>query len=114
MAFKTNNMKPISTQQEILLLTGTNFSARHSFEKDEKDKMFLTEKEQLEEACWNGLLQEKLPEIFLKAANGNILCIWQIKEAESFLVLDLGEMPAAIDSHFSIVPYSFLTAELDN
>ena len=108
-------MKKNMMQQEILLVTGTSFTSDKLCKKDDSRRdSHLFENEQLEEACWNGLLQAKLPEIFLKAANGNILCIWQIKEAESFLVLDLGEMPAAIDSHFSIVPYSFLSAELDN
>ena len=108
-------MKKNMMQQEILLVTGTSFTSEKLCKKDDswRDDHPI-ENERLEEACWNGLLQAKLPEIFLKAANGNILCIWQIKEADAFLVLDLGEMPAAIDSQLSIVPYSFLSAQLDN
>jgi hypothetical protein len=107
MAFKTNNMKPTSTQQEILLLTGTNFSARHSFEKDDKDKMFLTEKEQLEEACWNGLLKDMLPEI-CEQVYGNKLYMWQVWKTNSFIEIELGEIPEEKEKYYSIDPYSFL------
>lgn len=47
-------MKPNSTQQEILLITGTSFSSRQCYQKDdENNQNNLTEKEQLEE----GLLE---------------------------------------------------------
>jgi hypothetical protein len=104
-----------SLQQEILLMTGTTFTAGELCQKDDshRDRPRF-ENERLEEACWNGLLQTRLPEIFLQADGGGNLCLWQIKEATSFLVLDLGEIPAAVDSHFSIVPYSFLSTQTYN
>jgi hypothetical protein len=76
-------MKTNSTQQEILLITGTSFSSRQCYQKDdEANENNLTEKEQLEEACWNGLLQYLLPEIYLQADDKKIY-LWQIKEAAS-------------------------------
>lgn len=70
--------------------------------------------EQLEEACWNGLLQTMLPEIFSKPAGANRLYLWEIKATASFLQLDLGEVPAAVESRFSIIPYSFLSIQSYN
>ena len=99
-------MKNNSTQQEILLLTGTTFSQRQLCEKDETGKEVLN-KEQMEEACWNGFLKELLPEIVQKLSNGNCLFLWQIRKAESFLEIELCDTPVEIENHFSIDPYSF-------
>jgi hypothetical protein len=100
------------TQLEVLLMTGTTFASGNLCEKeDSRSHRHLTEKEKLEEACWNGLLQTMLPEICSQPAGAGALYLWQIKEAASFLELDLGEVPAHIDSHFSITPHSFLATQ---
>ncbi len=67
-------MNPTSTQQEILLLIGINFPSRNSCEKDDSNQNNLTKEQQLEEACWNGLIQEMLPEICGQC--GNKLLLW--------------------------------------
>ena len=69
-------MKTKSTQQEILLMTGTKFSAREWAEKNVEDKNKLSATEQLEDACWNGLLDEMLPELVQKTAEGKKLFLW--------------------------------------
>ena len=97
-------METNSTQQEILLLIGTKFSSRHYSEQD--DKNHLTQKEQLEEACWNGLLQDMLPELY--EAHGNKLYMWQVWETNSFIEIELGELPEEKEKYLSIDPYSFL------
>jgi len=105
-------MEKYYTQQEILLVTGTTFTSGELCKKDEASQDGNhTEKEKLQEACWNGLVRAMLPEISLTTASGGILCIWEIKEAASFLELDLGEIPAAIDKHSSITPHNFLCAQ---
>jgi hypothetical protein len=103
-------MKADSTQHEILLITGTSFASSLQVMKDDPTgkKDHYTEKEQLEDACWNGLLQEMLPEAYAKPAGSGMLYLWQIREAAYFLELEIGEFPAEIDKHFSIDPYSFL------
>jgi|SRR5215471_14952868 len=107
-------MEKISTQQEILLLTGTRFSSRQWCEKDNTDNNErLTPKERLEEACWNGLLNEMLPEIFNLAPH-NGLYLWKVKEASSFLEIELGEFPVVTDKYYSIDPYSFLEVSSPN
>ena len=98
-----------STQQEILLLTGTSFSSRQWCQKDESaDKNRLTEKERLEEACWYGLVKEMLPELFRDSNNYKKVFLWKILEGKSFLELDMGETPLNKDNFYSIDPYSFL------
>jgi hypothetical protein len=108
-------MKTNYIQQEVLLITGTTFMSGKLCEKDESGANGrLTEQESLEEACWNGLLPMILPEICLQQAGGRNLTLWQVKEASSFLELDLGETPDAIDKQFSIKPYSFLVEQSYN
>jgi hypothetical protein len=98
-------MKPNATQQEILLVTGTRFLGRQCFEAGEKEK--LTEREQLHEACWNGLILDMLPEI-IEQPRGEKLFLWQVKEATSFIGIELCEFPDDKESCFSIDPYSFI------
>lgn len=101
-----------SNQQEILLITGTSFSSRHCYQKEDPENPdHLSEIEQLEEACWNGLLGEMLPEICAKPANKKIY-LWQIKEACSFIEIELGELPKEKEKYFSIDPYTFLPIRL--
>jgi hypothetical protein len=109
---KFNDMKTNSTQQEILLLTGTTFSKREWSEKVSGKKNNLTEKEQLEDACWNGLLPEILPEVYLHSEENKKLFLWQIKHGKSFLDLELGQTPGETDQRFSIDPYSFMHLQL--
>jgi hypothetical protein len=108
-AFKLLRMKTNFIQQEILLMTGTSFSSRQCCEKiDQDNHSELTEKEQLEEACWNGLLPEMLPEIYGQTCGDTKLYLWQIREAVSFIEIELGELPEEKEKYFSIDPYSFL------
>ena len=108
-------METKSTQQEILLLTGTRFSGRQQYqEMDPGSSDNLTGNERLEEACWNGLLYDMLPEISAKAADGKNLRLWQIRASESFLELELGESPEIKDNDFSIDPPCVLAGKCLN
>ncbi len=100
-------MKATFTQQEILLITNNRFSQREWAEKNVEDKNRLSSTEQLEEACWNGLLAEMLPELFEKNTERNKLFLWHIRHCKSFLEIELGECEAAIESKLSIDPYLF-------
>ncbi|HLZ89292.1 MAG TPA: hypothetical protein VKQ52_18680 [Puia sp.] len=108
-------MKTQYAQMEVLLITGTTFLSRDLWEKDESRQNSLSsENEQLEEACWNGLLQTLLPEIFAEPIGNSRLYLWEVKTAASFLQLDMGEAPTAARSPFSIVPNSFLSTQSYN
>ncbi|MEJ0106950.1 MAG: hypothetical protein WDO19_32360 [Bacteroidota bacterium] len=55
-----------------------------------------------------------LPELCGKGIRSKKMFVWQIKEAASFLELELGEYPAKKDNYYSIDPYSFLAERSDN
>lgn len=96
-------------QIEVLLVTGTRFLAGNWIDKAENSAgRRLSEMEELQEACWNGLLETMLPEVLIEPANGGILYLWDVKEAKSFLELELGEIPMPVDRRLSITPHSFL------
>ncbi len=103
-------MKTKFTQQEILLITGTKFSEREWAEKIVEDKNKLTGADKLEDACWNGLLDEMLPELVEKTADGKKLFLWHIRHGRSFLEIELSESPPIIEREFSIDPYFFVPA----
>ena len=91
-------------QQEIFLFTGTRFSSRQCWQKLNENDRICSEADQLQDACWNGLLQNMLPEI----VEGNKdLYLWQIRENRSGIEIELGELPAEIDPYYSIDPYLF-------
>jgi hypothetical protein len=102
-------MKTKSTQQEVLLITGTRFSSRqYQDKKDAGNPNRLTDNELLEDACWNRMIQSMLPEVFQSMPDANKIYLWRTKEAEAFIELELGEYPEEIEKEFSIDPYSFL------
>lgn len=101
-------MKTYYTQQEILLFIKTKFSSRHLDKKDELgNERRLSERELLEEACWNGLVWETLPEI-CEWVNNRSLTLWAINEADSFLDLLFGEFKDRGEKAFSVNPYVFM------
>ena len=107
-------MKTAPTQLEILLMTGTKFSAREWAEKNVEDKNKLSATEQLEEACWNGLLNEMLPELVQKTSEGKKLFLWHIRHCRSFLGIELSESSSLIEPEFSVDPYFFVPGLLLN
>ena len=106
-------MKTNTAQQEILLMTGTSFSARTWCENDDKeDQKNITPEDRLKDACWNGLLPEILPEICKREVGEKKLFLWQVTEASYFIDVELGEVPGETEKCFSINPYSFLEFQL--
>lgn len=101
-------MKTNSTQQEVLLMTNNSFAERQWCKKDYETADKLTSEENMEEACANGLIQELLPEIF--NSNKGKMYLWQMHPCFSFLQLELGEFPLAIQKEFSLDPHNFLSA----
>ena len=103
-------METNAVQQEILVLKNTSFAQRELFEKDAlQNGQNLTHAEQLEAACWNGWLNQMLPEIVDTSATGKDLYLWEIMQARSFLNMVLCEYPQTVDVQFSINPYAVLT-----
>ena len=102
-------------QVEVLLITGTSFLAGNRIKKDNNStERPLSEIEELQEACWNGLLETMLPEVWIKPPNDGILYVWDIREARQFLEVVLSEVPLPINRRLSITPHSFFPFQVYN
>jgi hypothetical protein len=105
-------MKTNATQMEILLLTGTSFASQQFAEREPVKDNNSSESEMLESLCWNGLLEEILPEINPGSDRSKEIFLWQIIKGKSFIELEMGETPGMPDRYFSIDPYAFFSTKL--
>jgi hypothetical protein len=97
-----------TVQQEILLMTNSSLSKRNFCEKNNSEtNSSFTNIENLERACWNGLLEEFLPGLLVKV-DGKSLLLWEVHNAKNFLHIDLCDQPDFPNKKFSIDPYLFL------
>lgn len=99
-------MKTDATQKEILLVTNNSFAQRQWCNAEPADKN-STPQEQMEELCANGMIYEILPELF-KAPEDHKLYLWQMRPGFSFLQLQYGEFPLALENSASIDPHNSL------
>jgi hypothetical protein len=100
-------MKKQIVNQEILLFTNTSFAKRELCEKDEAtNERKGSSADQLEKACWSGLLFEMLPGIFEN--EGRELYVWKVNQAVEFIRVVLGPAPTSFDYENSIDPHFFL------
>src|SRR4026208_1038604 len=105
-------MKKNIPTQEILLLTASSFADGELCGKDllnDNSGKRLSPAEKLEEACWNGLLDEFLSNKRAIGKNGNQLFLWKIHVADAFLCVELAQVPRALDHYYSLDPYLFLS-----
>jgi hypothetical protein len=98
-------------QQEIFLMTGTRFSSRQCWQKLNETERIGSEADQLQDACWNGLLKNMLPEV---VGESKEIYLWQIRENKSGIEIELGELPSEVDPYFSIDPYLFMEGQFMN
>jgi len=97
-----------TTIQEVLLMTNTSFSKRLLCEMNTQNKNnHHSSVQQLEAACWNGLLNEMLPEIIPASSSDKKLFLWDIEMKKSYLRIIMGVRPVTIRSDFSVDPYIF-------
>lgn len=106
-------MKKINPGQEILLLTNSSLAKRElcgiDFSPNNQNNS-LTAK--LEEACWNGLLNEWLPGVTPNGKKQKDMFLWQINVANKFLCIQLAKAPLSNDAHYySLDPYLFLAEQ---
>jgi hypothetical protein len=101
-------MKKISTNREILLQGDSKFFHRDWCELNNNvhDKK-LSQKEQLIQLCWNGMLHEMIPELFVQEKEKKPLTLWEINDAGILLDLRYGDLDQLADDEFSINPYIF-------
>lgn len=97
------------TYQEILIVHSSKYFSKEFMEREAlPNAKRLSHKEQLAEACWNGLLKEALPEICTK------LRMQQINEGNKFLNICFGENEEPASTVFSVNPYFFLNHSRKN
>lgn len=105
-------MKKVNPGQEILLLTNSSFAQRELCIDDssvQNNSNLPVEK--LEEACWNGLLNDWLPKTMQGDKRNKHLFLWKINVANKFLCIELAETPLAADHYYSLDPYLFLPSQ---
>lgn len=97
--------------QEILLFIGSGFANRELCilnAENKKAKRYISPNDQLENACWDGLLYELLPEVTGAAGSKKETFIWQITSADDFLCIHMGACYIPIMGKSSIDPCYFI------
>jgi len=97
-------------QQEILLMVNNSLTKQllHKDTRDEKTPYIIAE--QLEDACWDGMLEDMLPGI-IENNNGSKMFLWHVKHKNDCIELELGEYPQQPDLFYTINPRGFLMAK---
>ena len=108
-------MKKITTNREILLLSSSRFFQRDwcALNSNTNTKK-LSQKEQLIQLCWNGMLKEMIPEILETQPGKKPLTLWEINESGNMLDLRYGDINEEMNDEWSINPYVFLTFAIPN
>jgi len=101
------DMKEKNTKQEILIATGTSFAARDLSDINSASSR-QSQAEKLEEACWNGLLEEWFP-LLAESRNGQKLFLWKVFVSHKFLCMELAESPDSREPSHSVNPYLFVS-----
>src|SRR5262245_28274523 len=104
-------MKTTSTHHEILLFTGTSLAARQLTIREENgNNKTYSSIEELEKACWNGILHEIFPEMLGSSYPKCECFLWQVMPGKNFLYINMGSKPVAATNESSIDPYFFMMA----
>lgn len=95
-------MKPQHVHQEVLIFKNTTLSQNALCRKNSSDRN-NSAIEDLEEALWDGLLNELIPEMMPSIWDIKIV-IWGVYAGEFYLLIDLADSPGNTESIFSIDP----------
>lgn len=95
------------TSQEILVVINTKFAAEEYIKREEEKGPQRTPTENLADACWNGMLGARIPEISMHK-NRKPLPIWELREGEQVLYMKLGEKDEQPDPEYTINPYKMV------
>ena len=111
---KEKVMKNTTTHHEIVLLTGTSLTNRQLSDRSESNGKSNSAIEELEKACWNGILYEMFPEII---GSFHIRCenfLWHILAGKYFLYINIGPNPVSTEHSTSIDPYFAMMNTCEN
>ncbi|MBX2934679.1 MAG: hypothetical protein KF825_10560 [Ferruginibacter sp.] len=108
-------MKKTSINQEILLNANCGFFKRDWCElNSSKNNKALTQKEQVIQLCWNGIMPELLPELYFNMQGKKQLTLWEINETGHLLDLRYGQYDMQMNDEWSINPYVYLSLAIPN
>ena len=108
-------MKQETTHHEILLFTGNSFSRKEYCSRDETDNgQKLSPAEELEKACWAGVLFEMFPEILGRSYVNRESFIWDIMIGKNFLRISIGPSPTITENETAIDPYFYMLSTCEN
>ncbi|HQW83252.1 MAG TPA: hypothetical protein PK987_02265 [Ferruginibacter sp.] len=101
-------MKNTAPQNELLLMVHSNFFSQQ-LEKLSctETQGWFSQKEQLKDACWNGLASEILPECF-NSSIANTTPLHQINDANLFIDLQFSTNNTVKEKRYSLNPYVFM------
>lgn len=97
------------SQTELLLMVNTKFFSKQLQRANQADaRDWHTKKEQLIEACWDGLSTEILPECFAKDSKAEL---WEIVDGNSYIDLEFCEGRIKKIKEYSVNPYVFMQVQ---
>ena len=108
-------MNPTNRHHEILLIANTSLAYKQhtSTGENSRDKKLSTI-EELEKACWNGILHEMFPEILGSFYPDCGSFLQQVLTGKNFLYINIGASPMIDDHDTSIDPYFFAMCVCEN
>jgi hypothetical protein len=99
------------TQTELLLMVNTGFFSKHLEKVNRLEaRDWYSKKEQLIEACWEGLSSEMLPECFTTTHHDST-DLKEIIDGNSFLDLEFCEGRQKREKEFALNPYVFMQVQ---
>ena len=112
---KINSMKTTNTHHEILFFTGTSLASRQLADtKENNNGKTYSAIEELEKACWNGIIHEMFPEILSSIYPKCQSFLWHVLAGKNFLYINIGPNPVTAEHDTSIDPYFFVSTVSEN
>jgi hypothetical protein len=112
---KINSMKATNIHHEILFFTSTSLAGRQLTDNKENSNVkTYSSIEELEKACWNGIIHEMFPEILSSFYPKCQSFLWHVLTGKNFLYINIGPNPVTAEHETSIDPYFFLMSVSEN
>ena len=112
---KIKIMKTTNIHHEILFFTGTSLASRQLADtKENSNGKTYSAIEELEKACWNGIIHEMFPEILSSFYPKCQSFLWHVLTGKNFLYINIGPNPVTAEHDTSIDPYFFMMAVSEN
>ena len=105
---KPRVIKQQTTNHEVLFFTNTRFSKKQ-FCENKCNGVDPSALSQLENACWNGMVFEILPDIIKSSSAKKDSYTWEVIPAKNFIEVKIGAVPYTVENSISLNPYLFLS-----